>query len=199
MHGVEEEIMVPPNRLAMAALFAILWVGLTACAHKYTVDELVGVWRTDYTGIEYDTAIWEGSAFKSVHRKLTGIEILILRADGTYQQIYDDGKGYKYISPWSRWWIERDWILHLEGGRFFALGIEDAEAYARGVALTVLGPANERVELIREMVFFVFPASPAEGGAKLVSPYVISNDPDTSPNVTFYRVSTPVATPTMHR
>jgi hypothetical protein len=153
----------------------------------FTPGDLVGTWRTEYTGIEYFA--WDGT------RKLAGVETLTLRADGTYQQIYDDGMGYKYTSPWNKWRLERGYILHLAGGRFYGLGIRDAESYAHGADLTVRGPGNEKMELIGEMVFFVYPASSKGGAAQLVSPPIPLTDPDTPTTVLLYRVSTVAPTP----
>jgi len=57
---------------------------------------------------------------------------LILRADGTFQQIYiDTEKGYLYETPWNKWWVERfpdgRVYLHLEGARYYPEGVEEAE------------------------------------------------------------------------
>jgi hypothetical protein len=63
--------------------------------------DLIGTWQSRYhTGSVTDT--------------------LILRGDGTYQQIYDDQlANYYYTSPWNRWYVEHrssgGLYLHLEG------------------------------------------------------------------------------------
>jgi hypothetical protein len=62
-----------------------------------------------------------------------GIDKLILRADGTFKQIYHDyiEEGYVYETPWNEWTIERfsdgrAWI-HLQGARLYRDGIKVAE------------------------------------------------------------------------
>ena len=86
-------------------------------------SDLVGTWRADYDGREFD----RHGCFTIV----TGVETLTFKADGTYQQVYDDGRGYVYTSPWNEWHREYNRI-HLDGGRFYPLGIEDAEKLANG-------------------------------------------------------------------
>jgi hypothetical protein len=84
---------------------------------------LVGTWKAEYDEREFHR--------RGCFAAVTGVETLILRADGTYQQIYDDGEGYVYTSPWNEWY-QRDNRVHLDGGRFYPLGIEDAEKLADG-------------------------------------------------------------------
>jgi len=68
-------------------------------------SHLVGVWRANYGG---------------------STDILIIRADGTYKQIYfcegcNEMEGYYFESSWNRWWLEQrpsgGLYLHLEGMR----------------------------------------------------------------------------------
>ena len=83
------------------------------------MSDLVGNWQAQYTSAPpgMDSSKWTGS------------EVLTLRADGTYQQVYDDGTGDVQTSPWNKWWIEdlpngrmRVW---LENGRFYPLEMVD--------------------------------------------------------------------------
>ena len=66
--------------------------------------DLIGIWQSRYhTGSVTDT--------------------LILRGDGTYQQIYDNQLAdYYYTSPWNEWYVEYrssgGLYLHLEGMRY---------------------------------------------------------------------------------
>lgn len=60
------------------------------------------------------------------------VDRLILRADGTFRQIYRDFKtGYVYETPWHKWRIERfpdgRIYVHLEGARWYVEGTEWAE------------------------------------------------------------------------
>jgi hypothetical protein len=75
--------------------------------------DLVGIWETDYWG--------------------TGVDRLIIKADGTFKQIYQDRKveDYAYKTPWNEWWVERlpdgrVWV-HLQGARYYLAGIRIAE------------------------------------------------------------------------
>ncbi len=111
----------------MAIIVACCWCLLlpTLDYNPFRVIEpsdLVGTWRAVYDVHEYDRACWF---------LVTGVETLTLRADGTYQQVYNDGQGYTYTSPWNKWHFNGR-TLHLEGGRFYPLGIEDAEKLANG-------------------------------------------------------------------
>lgn len=76
--------------------------------------DLVGTWEADYRKYRNHGGPWTA---------ITSIEVLIFRSDGTYQQLYDDGEGTRYISAWNKWWVERfpDGAVrvHLNGGRFY--------------------------------------------------------------------------------
>ncbi len=78
---------------------------------------LVGTWEAHYCGFGIE---W-------------GDDELVLRADGTFKQIYHDRtvEGYVYETPWNEWWVERfpdgRIRVHLQGARFYAAGIETAE------------------------------------------------------------------------
>jgi hypothetical protein len=75
-------------------------------------SDLEGVWETHY-------------------RRNT--DRLVLRADGTFKQVYRDGhrEDYVYETPWNEWWLEalpdgRRYV-HLQGGRYYREGIKTAE------------------------------------------------------------------------
>jgi len=67
-----------------------------------------------------------------------GSDKLIIRADGTFKQIYTDhtAEGYVYETPWSEWWIEcfpdGRVRLHLQGARIYKEGIRIAELDGMG-------------------------------------------------------------------
>jgi hypothetical protein len=48
-----------------------------------------------------------------------------------YQQVYNNGYGYVYTSPWNEWQQQYNHV-HLTQGRFYPLGIKDAEKLAGG-------------------------------------------------------------------
>jgi hypothetical protein len=79
-------------------------------------EDLVGIWRARYDG---------------------RVDTLILRADGTFKQIYQDryDEDYVYETPWSDWWVERyadgRVRVYLEGARFYEEGTTVAEEGGR--------------------------------------------------------------------
>lgn len=79
-------------------------------------SDLVGTWKVEYDGF-YDDG---------------GIDTLILEADGTFKQIYENGSGdYIFETPWNKWWLERfpdgRVRVHLKGARYYLSGIREAE------------------------------------------------------------------------
>jgi hypothetical protein len=90
--------------------------------------DLVGTWEGHYGG-------YAGYG--------QGLDRLILRADGTFKQIYKiEKQGYVYETPWNKWWVERfpdgRVRVHLEGARYYVDGIEMAER--DGLHATSSGP-----------------------------------------------------------
>lgn len=82
-------------------------------AETFQESDLVGTWEAHYME-------W-------------GSDKLILRADGTFKQVYQHNtvKGYVYETPWNKWWVERfpdgRARLHLQGARCYLHGIRQAE------------------------------------------------------------------------
>lgn len=144
-------------------------------------SDLIGTWRAEYNHR------YEGI-------QVTGVETLTLRADGMYQQVYNDGKGYVYTSPWNRWHLDGR-VLHLEGGRFYPLGIEHAEKLANGRLFYYSDDDGTGRPLVLDsttgIILHAWPRSERERGVILkyppVSEVII---------VEFHRVATPVPTPT---
>ncbi len=73
----------------------------------FTEADLVGTWQAKY-----------GNA---------NVETLVLKSDGTYQQVFDAPESdYFHESPWSNWNLEYSSTgkpkLHLDGMRYFLLG-----------------------------------------------------------------------------
>ena len=99
---------------------------------NFQPSDLDGTWEAHYLG-------------RSVDR-------LVIKADRTYQQIFDNRNGYVYISPWNEWHMERlsdgRVRLHLEGGRYYPEGIKIAEA--EGMHYVPKG-ASEELQRFREM------------------------------------------------
>ncbi|NIN63946.1 MAG: hypothetical protein GTO63_04360 [Anaerolineae bacterium] len=69
---------------------------------------------------------WEAHYGQSIDR-------VILKADGTFKQVYEDNyvEGYVYETPWNAWSVERfpdgRARVHLEGARYYTAGIATAE------------------------------------------------------------------------
>jgi hypothetical protein len=78
----------------------------------FKVADLVGTWRAHYDG---------------------SVDTLILKADGTYKQVYEDRheEDYVYETPWNEWSVDRyadgRVRIHLQGGRYYPAGIYIAE------------------------------------------------------------------------
>lgn len=68
-----------------------------------------------------------------VHYMDWGVDRLIIRADGTFKQVYRDRTldGYVYETPWNAWSLERladgRVRIHLQGARYYLEGIRIAE------------------------------------------------------------------------
>ena len=104
----------------LAVILSILISMASACKVPYSNPpitfqdfDLVGTWEARYME-------W-------------GVDELTLRADGTFKQIYKDRnvKDYVFETPWSEWWVERfpdgRVRLHLQGARYYKVGINVAE------------------------------------------------------------------------
>jgi hypothetical protein len=76
---------------------------------------LIGTWQATYGAERIDT--------------------LIIKADGTYKQIYHEPDGYTYESPWYNWHVERSRnggiYVKLERMRYYPLGRELGESGGR--------------------------------------------------------------------
>lgn len=168
----------------MIALVA-LSVSAICCAGftDTTLDssELEGVWVANY-----DRSEFEQSGCIAIP---TGTETLTLRADGTYQQTYEDGYSYVFTSTWNSWYLDYSagrYVIHLEGGRFYPIGIEDAEALAEGrLIYTNYGVWGDPLQLDgTEVVLYVGFNSSASGEMYLYYPPVC--DLDSPVTVKFY-------------
>ena len=119
------EQRVSQNRWLKVLLSALVMLIASACEAQYSNppsnfqdSDLVGTWEAQYMD-------W-------------GVDRLILRVDGTYEQIYHDlsVEGYVYETPWNEWWIERfpdgRAYIHLQGARYYMEGIRIAELEGMG-------------------------------------------------------------------
>jgi hypothetical protein len=143
--------------------------------------DLAGTWEAKYDGDYFD---------RRCGYRVTGVETLNLRADGTYQQVYADGEGYVYTGPWSRWYVEHEGgvsVLHLVGGRFYPLGIVEAERLARGQLICDMPDySGGRIILDgSQIVLYAYGSSLAPGG--IILRHLEVCDPDSPAIVDFWR------------
>jgi hypothetical protein len=98
--------------------------------------KLSGIWKTDYR----HKSILDRNSMKQTNASGWS-EQLILNPDGTYQQIFDDGKGYLYQSNLNKWSviIESDHTtkIKFENMRYYPDGIKYAEDHERNLKLEV--------------------------------------------------------------
>jgi hypothetical protein len=153
------------TRIALLILTGMIvqGCGILSPPKTFEASDFVGTWQAEYT----DVMTWSGE-------RVFGIERLTLKADGTYQQVYDDGKGYVYTSPWNKWHLKRlsngRTQIHLRGGRYYPSGIQTAENYARGRSLMFLyDPATDKtVDLGGDVILNVEVYSDTPQGLNLV-------------------------------
>ncbi|MBC7228454.1 MAG: hypothetical protein H5T61_14685 [Thermoflexales bacterium] len=79
-------------------------------------SDLLGTWKAGYDHF-YDDG---------------GIDTLILKADGTFKQIYENqSRNYIFETPWNEWWLERfpdgRVRVHLKGARYYLCGIREVK------------------------------------------------------------------------
>jgi hypothetical protein len=169
--------IVPPLVIAGCCCAGISFGGLDA-------SDLVGTWTAEYAELDFRGC---GDA--------TGVETLTLRGDGTYQQAYHDRNGYVYVSPWNKWYMEDERgtsVIHLEGGRFYPLGVQFAEALAHGRAHYHSdddGRGNPLDLDGTQVIVYAYASSGVPGGLYLEYPPVC--DPDSPTIVHFYLTATP--------
>jgi hypothetical protein len=101
------------------ALSVLVSLVLVTCEAPYS-DPLATFEDSDLAGT------WEA------HYGDGAVDRLIIRADGTFKQIYRD-RTYAYETPWSKWWVERfpdgKVQVHLEGARYYSEFTEQDELF----------------------------------------------------------------------
>lgn len=169
------------SKMAVCFLLGIIGLACVGVPRRkvYEVSDFVGTWRATYENVE------------NVWGSVSGVETITLKADGTYQQTFEGEKGYVYTSPWNKWWLESGRVLHLEGGRFYPLGIQDAEDLASGrLGASLISPTGERVELDGTEIV-LYPSSYSDAPSGVVLEHLAVGDPDSPDIVRFYRVTAP--------
>lgn len=168
----------------VVALSTMRWSCVGWTSDRLDASDLVGTWRAQYDELDFRGC---GDA--------RGVETLTLRGDGTYHQAYHDRNGYVYASPWNSWYLQDETgtsVVHLEGGRFYPLGIQFAEALARGQAHYHSdddGRGNPLDLDGTRVILYAYTSSGVPGGVYLEYPPVC--DPDSPTIVHFYLPATP--------
>ncbi len=135
------------QRQWLMSILTIIFLVASACSTPYSnppasfqESDLVGVWEVHYSRQRADK--------------------LILRADGTFKQIYTDKTGQDYVfeTPWNEWRVEHfsdgRARIHLQGARYYLASIRIAEG--EGVSQYFWDPiAKESVSMFRELVLNV--------------------------------------------
>ncbi|MBI5876717.1 MAG: hypothetical protein HZB53_03625 [Chloroflexi bacterium] len=102
-----------------------------------------------------------------------GIDVLVLRADGTYKQIFDAPvSGFHYESDWRKWYIERrdsGWIrLHLDGMRRCDDTSDMCQREEGGIDGSAIDYCEQKgASMQSEVVLLVTGASPKATGLSL--------------------------------
>lgn len=180
-----------PRTLLCITCCLVIAVAILGCSSigsrfdRLDVSDVAGNWRA-----EYDEAYFRARCGYTV----AGVETLTLKANGTYQQVYSDGRGYVYESPWNKWYLDEyrgSSVVRLAGARFYPLGIEDAEKMATGeLVYHAIDYGGERIDLDgSELPVYVYVSPAALGGLHLR--HLQACDPDAPAIVDFYLESAP--------
>jgi len=101
------------------------------------VSELAGSWAT-----RYESKVIEDKATGKQYQ-LPAVETIILKEDGTYDQVFDDGKSPRSRSEPCQWRVrlgsDGKAYVSLLNMRYYLDGIEYAEAHPRNVDLIIEG------------------------------------------------------------
>jgi len=94
---------------------------LAGCAPSLRTATAEIAWRCTPPPPTFGTPDLVGE-WQVTHEAAVVSDILVLREDGTYRQVYQKSNGYRYEGPWQLWWVERrpsgGLYLHLKGMRY---------------------------------------------------------------------------------
>lgn len=161
--------------IAIVMLFVSLMISSCVVKDEIYVDppddfqesDLIGTWEAHYDG------------------NGTGIDRLVLREDGTFQQTYDSLEHHTYQTSWNKWYVEYSGgdlvFVYLEGARFYDEGRSVAEADGIGCPAAKCGVgvpypfrdpvSKEFVEMAGKLVLIV--RSPADAPSELVMKHML--------------------------
>jgi hypothetical protein len=164
--------------LALLTLFALGSCQTGDDLRDITVADLVGTWKADYSQ-------------SAANVDPSGVEIIVLKNDGTYQQTYTDNSGVIYQSHWLNWSLDEDKVVHLESGLWFPLGVREAREAAQGAVLSIpIQGTRVEVNLGREVLLLV-----SIQHDHILLSHLSITDPDSLGTVYFERVTVLPPTP----
>jgi len=163
------------SKWSIVSLLLLVMMMVSACIGQREFENppatfqeslLVGTWEAHYDGPG------------------TGVDRLVLRADGTFQQEYNSLQSLYFKTSWNKWRVQQFMdgriYVHLEGARFYDKGIRVGEK--EGIACPASQPGcgstdlpysfydpvyDVYVEMVGELVLSVRESSDAPGGLVL--------------------------------
>lgn len=150
-------------RTKIIAGTVLLWLSILACGANNNIAKPIDqVSESDVIGI------WEGHY--SLHNE---VEFLIIKGDGTYQQIVHDSTGYLYTSDVANWFLEPQGagrlFIRFEKGRYFAAGPKFADLLGKDeLGLNQLYPFYDPVDsgaiyMDNEFIVEIVPSNNVKG------------------------------------
>jgi hypothetical protein len=132
----------------------------TSCVVGTSESMDQGGWRCGHLPETFQESDLIGE-WKVTHEAGTSSDVIILRKDRTYKQMYSKSNGESYESLWNRWWIEHrpsgGLYIHLEGMRYCHITDEVCEnQYGGGGNRTFWDFCEDRrFKMVREVVLAV--------------------------------------------
>lgn len=145
--------------------------------------DLVGIWQADYE----DILALDSRTGKLI--QVLGSETLILRSDGTYEQVYEDGQGNITSIRGNRWYLDDVDIIHLVGGMWPQLGPADSALFADQKYHDRRTVRGKELSLDSgEAVILVDSVANALGERFVTMSHLGTGDPDNPHMVWFHRI-----------
>jgi len=143
-----------------------------------TSADLEGIWLADY-------AAYDSGSLSLTRAPTQGVEMLVLSADGTFEQSFNDVRIAS--GTWHLVCNEGEYILHLRGGTTLLFGIQFAHEYAQGKArFHALDWHGKLIELDGEIILRAYRSwYPQAGEIRLQ--HIPAGDPDAPVIVEFQR------------
>lgn len=144
-------------------------------------SDLVGIWHAEYE----DIMAYESGQLIEVR----GTETLTLHADGTYEQVYDDGNGNITSVQGNHWYLDDADIVHLVGGLWPQLGPTDSAFFADQNYHGTRSVRDEELSLDSGEAFLaVGSVANALGEHFVTMSHLGTGDPDSPDMVWFHKV-----------